>query len=73
MPVASGSDTIVVVEDDPSIAELLELYLGFLTEIFERPATERPYILFPVGYPAETCEVPDLERKPLDEALHFAP
>ena len=47
--------------------------MGFLTEIFERPATERPYILFPVGYPAETCEVPDLERKPLDEALHFAP
>lgn len=47
--------------------------MGFLTEIFERPATERPYILFPVGYPAEDCEVPDLERKPLDEALIFRP
>jgi iodotyrosine deiodinase len=43
--------------------------MGFLTEILERPATERPYILFPVGYPAPGCEVPDLERKPLDEAL----
>jgi iodotyrosine deiodinase len=43
--------------------------MAFLTEILERPATERPYILFPVGYPAPGCEVPDLERKPLDEAL----
>jgi nitroreductase len=43
--------------------------MGFLTEILERPATERPYILFPVGYPAPGCEVPALTRKPLDEAL----
>lgn len=48
--------------------------MGFLTEIFERPSTERPYILFPVGYPADDCVVPDLERKPLSEALiHFPP
>lgn len=43
--------------------------MAFLTEILGRPATERPYILFPVGYPAADCEVPDLQRKPLDEAL----
>ncbi|MFZ8979957.1 MAG: nitroreductase family protein, partial [Candidatus Nanopelagicales bacterium] len=43
--------------------------MGFLTEILGRPATERPYILFPVGYPAANCEVPDLQRKPLNEAL----
>lgn len=43
--------------------------MAFLTEILGRPATERPYILFPVGYPAENCEVPDLHRKPLSEAL----
>jgi len=43
--------------------------MGFLNEIFERPVTERPYILFPVGYPAENCEVPDLSRKPLNEIL----
>ena len=43
--------------------------MGFLNEIFERPVTERPYILFPVGYPAENCEVPDLVRKPLNEIL----
>ncbi len=43
--------------------------MAFLTELFGRPATERPYILFPVGYPADDCEVPDLQRKPLSEAL----
>jgi iodotyrosine deiodinase len=43
--------------------------MAFLTEILGRPATERPYILFPVGYPAPDCEVPDLQRKPLGEAL----
>ena len=43
--------------------------MAFLTEILGRPATERPYILFPIGHPAEACEVPDLARKPLAEAL----
>ncbi|QUQ63589.1 nitroreductase family protein [Kutzneria sp. CA-103260] len=43
--------------------------MAFLTELFDRPATERPYILFPVGYPADDCEVPVLRRKPLSEAL----
>ena len=43
--------------------------MGFLTEILGRPATERPYILFPVGYPAPGCEVSELHRKRLDEAL----
>jgi iodotyrosine deiodinase len=43
--------------------------MAFLSEILQRPATERPYILFPVGYPAPDCTVPDLVRKSLDEAL----
>jgi len=43
--------------------------MGFLREILERPENERPYVLIPVGYPAEGCEVPDLERKRLDEIL----
>jgi len=30
-----------------------------------RPPTERPYILFPVGYPAADAEVPDLQRTTL--------
>lgn len=44
--------------------------MTFLSDLFGRPG-ERPYILFPVGYPADDCEVPDLRRKPLDEALTF--
>jgi len=41
--------------------------MGFLGEILGRPKNEKPYVLLPVGYPAEGCRVPDLARKPLDE------
>lgn len=41
--------------------------MAFLAEILERPSYEKPFLLIPVGYPAEGCEVPDLVRKPLDE------
>src|SRR5918912_1749114 len=41
--------------------------MGFLSRILERPENERPFVLIPVGYPAPDAEVPDLERKPLDE------
>lgn len=43
--------------------------MGFLAEVLGRPANERPFLLVPVGYPAEDCQVPDLERKALDEVL----
>ena len=43
--------------------------MGFLGRILKRPANERPYILFPVGYPEKEATVPCLERKPLDEVL----
>jgi iodotyrosine deiodinase len=43
--------------------------MRFLAEILERPENERPFILIPVGYPADDAEVPDLERKALDEIL----
>jgi nitroreductase len=41
--------------------------MGFLEEILERPPSERAYVLIPVGFPAEGCLVPNLERKPLGE------
>jgi nitroreductase len=43
--------------------------MGFLREVLGRPENERPFVLVPVGYPAKTCVVPDLERKPLDAIL----
>jgi hypothetical protein len=47
--------------------------MGFLTESCGRPSGERPYILFPVGYPAGDAEVPDLRRKSLAEVLVQVP
>jgi iodotyrosine deiodinase len=41
--------------------------MAFLTKLLKRPSNERPFVLFPIGYPADDCEVPDLVRKPLDE------
>lgn len=41
--------------------------MGFLREILGRPENEKAYVLLPVGFPAEGCEVPDLARKDLDE------
>ncbi len=43
--------------------------MRFLNEILGRPGHERPYILFPVGYPADGCTVPDIAKKPLDEVV----
>ncbi len=43
--------------------------MAFLGRILDRPEHERPFLLLPVGYPAEGCAVPDLRRKPLDDVL----
>lgn len=43
--------------------------MGFLSEILGRPENEKPFILFPVGYPAADAVVPDLKRKELGEIL----
>ncbi len=45
--------------------------MKFLSEIMQRPSNEKPYILFPIGYPAASCEVPDIHRKPLGEVGVF--
>ena len=43
--------------------------MAFLTRLLDRPVSEWPFILFPVGYAAEACLVPDLARKPLHEVM----
>jgi iodotyrosine deiodinase len=45
--------------------------MKFLGQILHRPSNERPYILFPVGYPADDATVPDITRKPLDEVVQW--
>ncbi|MCG8409617.1 MAG: nitroreductase family protein [Phycisphaerales bacterium] len=45
--------------------------MNFLREILQRPPGEKPYLLIPVGYPADDCTVPDLKKKPLAEALQW--
>lgn len=41
--------------------------MGFLREILQRPKNEKPFLLIPVGYPAEGCRVPDIQKKTLDD------
>ena len=47
--------------------------MKFLAEILGRPRHEVPYILFPVGYPADDAEVPDIRRKSLDQVTIWDP
>lgn len=47
--------------------------MGFLSRILGRPRNERPFILFPIGYPAPDATVPDLRRKSLDEVALWNP
>jgi hypothetical protein len=41
--------------------------MRFLTRILDRPDNERPFILLPVGYPSDDCQVPEISKKALDD------
>ena len=43
--------------------------MNFLCKILNRPANEKPFLLIPVGYAADECWVPDIERKNLNEVI----
>lgn len=43
--------------------------MNFLQKILQRPDNEKPYLLIPVGYPSKDAEVPDINKKSLDEIL----
>ena len=45
--------------------------MAFLNDILDRPKHERPFLLIPIGYPAEHCTVPRaaMQRRPLDEVM----
>ncbi len=45
--------------------------MNFLSKLLNRPENEKPFILFPVGYPAADATVPVLERKPWAEFVQW--
>ena len=45
--------------------------MKFLNQILERPSWERPFLILVTGYPKDGVQVPDIERKPLDEISSF--
>jgi iodotyrosine deiodinase len=45
--------------------------MGFLNQVLERPANERPVMLLVTGYPAPDAVVPSIRRKPLEAVATF--
>jgi iodotyrosine deiodinase len=45
--------------------------MTFLRDVCGRPESEKPFLILPVGYPADDCVVPNLARKPLNEIAEF--
>ncbi len=45
--------------------------MTFVRQLLDRPPTEKPYVIIPVGYPALDCVVPDIVRKPLGAIAEF--
>ncbi len=45
--------------------------MGFLNQVLERPANERPVMLVVTGYPATDAIVPSIRRKPLEAVATF--
>jgi iodotyrosine deiodinase len=45
--------------------------MNFLSKILDRPINEKPFLLIPVGYSADDCWVPDIERRELEAIAKF--
>lgn len=43
--------------------------MAFLTRLLGRPDNERPFVMFPIGFPVDGCQVPTLRRKELGDVL----
>ena len=43
--------------------------MNFLAKVLDRPKNERPYLLLPVGYPADNVYVPDIGKKDANEVI----
>ncbi|EAY24994.1 nitroreductase family protein [Microscilla marina] len=45
--------------------------MNFLSNLLDRPANERAFLLIPVGYPADNPTVPDLTRKGKEDVIVY--
>jgi nitroreductase len=45
--------------------------MGFLAKILDRPRNEKPFLLIPVGYPAEGVTVPRITKKALSVVMQL--
>ena len=43
--------------------------MNFLCKLLNRPVNEKPFLLIPIGYPAENVMVPDIKRKEKDKVI----
>lgn len=43
--------------------------MGFLASLLDRPSNERAFLILVVGHPADSAQVPVIERKPLEDYL----
>ena len=43
--------------------------MKFLNSILGRPFNERPFLILVAGFPAENCQVPDISKRSLSEAI----
>jgi len=41
--------------------------MKFMNDIFQRPRSEKAFLLLVVGYPADNCHVPAIHRKDLSQ------
>ena len=41
--------------------------MSFLSEILNRPLSDKPYLIIPVGFPSENAEVPNIKKKTFKE------
>ena len=45
--------------------------MNFLSKLLNRPENEKPFLLIPIGYPAENTMVPDLKRKENKQVIEY--
>jgi hypothetical protein len=45
--------------------------MNFLSEVLDRPANERAFLLVPVGYPKKDTYVPELSKKGAKEVIAY--